>query len=106
PVRQRKGKKIQELVTIGQQLEEDQKTKVCTLIEKYADVFALLLAEVQPVASYVHKLNLPPDISGPMRLRQKTLMEPQKEWLYAMLDDMVEAGIIRTMSANKVKWVS
>ncbi|EGN94799.1 hypothetical protein SERLA73DRAFT_61909, partial [Serpula lacrymans var. lacrymans S7.3] len=61
-------KKIQELITIRQQMEEDQKAKVHTLIEKYADVFALLLAGVQPVASYIHKLNLPPDVSGPTRL--------------------------------------
>ncbi|EGN99188.1 hypothetical protein SERLA73DRAFT_54268, partial [Serpula lacrymans var. lacrymans S7.3] len=63
-----RAEKVKKLITIGQELLKEQKQKVSNLIKKYADIFALSLAEVQPVTLYVHKLNLPPDVNGPTKI--------------------------------------
>jgi len=80
-----KQKRVQEIidkVTIGQDLTEEQCMGVITLIQEFADVFALTLSEVQPVKFIRHALNLPPGTKGPSQASQKPLTEPQHEWLY------------------------
>ena len=60
--------RVQEIlakIEIGEDLSEEQKGHVKSLIREYADVFALSLSEVQFVDWYTHKLHIEPEAKFP-----------------------------------------
>ncbi|KZP10725.1 hypothetical protein FIBSPDRAFT_681999, partial [Athelia psychrophila] len=86
---------ILEKVKLGPDLTDEQQGRVCDLIMKYADIFALSLSEVRPVNWYKHHLTVDPEVPLPKRAGQRTITGAQGAWFYGMLDDMEESYIIQ-----------
>ena len=71
-----KPERVQELlqlITIGDDLSEEEQFKVQDLIKSFADIFALSVSEVKTVDNAIHHLNIPPDVTFPMKVHQKLL---------------------------------
>jgi transposase InsO family protein len=104
-----KPERVQELlrlVTIGDDLREDEKLKICQLISDFADIFALSVSEVKVVENAVHHLDIPPDTTFPLKVHQKPLTPPQRRYLYESIDTMLEAGVIEACKPEDVKCIS
>ncbi|QRV78793.1 Retrovirus-related Pol polyprotein from transposon opus [Ceratobasidium sp. AG-Ba] len=93
-------------VKIGADLSLEQKQRVEALVREFADVFALSLSEVTPVDFIQHRLDIPEGVSFPRQAGQKRLTEPQRKWLYKVLDDMEAAKIVAKVPQDKVAAVS
>ena len=59
PFKPERVAEILRLVTIGEDLDEDQRDKVRQLISSFADVFALSVHEVRQVEGAVHQIDIP-----------------------------------------------
>ena len=104
-----KLERIQELfrlVTIGDDLSPDEKEAVKKLISEFADIFALSVSEVKTVDNTIHRLDIPPDTSFPLKVNQKPLTPPQRCYIYDSIDTMLEAGIIEACKPKDVKCIS
>jgi transposase InsO family protein len=104
-----KPERVQELlrlVTIGDDLSIEEKRKVQQLITSFADIFALSVSEVKVVEGAVHRLDIPPDVTFPMKVHQKPLTPPQRRHLYTSIDTMLEAGVIEACNPEEVKCIS
>ncbi|GAW03058.1 Retrovirus-related Pol polyprotein from transposon opus Includes: ame: Full=Protease [Lentinula edodes] len=99
-------KEILRKVRIGENLSADQRTRVEQLLSEYADCFALSVGEVRPVKGAVHRLNIPEGSTFPKKVRQKSLTPPQREYLHAKVDELLEAGVIERCNPEDVKCVS
>lgn len=97
---------IQRLVTIGEDLSEEERLKVRQLISSFADIFALSVHEVFQVDGAVHRLDIPPDATFSKKVHQKPLTPPQRQYLYKSIDTMLEADIIEPCAPEDVKCVS
>jgi hypothetical protein len=98
-----KPERVQELlrlITIGDDLNPEQREKVQELITSFADVFALSVSEVKIADDAVHKLDIPPETKFPMKVHQKPLTPPQRRYLYESIDTMLEAGVIEACSPD------
>ncbi|GAW06831.1 retrotransposon-like family member (retr-1) partial [Lentinula edodes] len=93
-------------VKIGSNLSVDQRLRVEKLLSTYADCFALSVGEVRPVNDAVHCLNIPEGATFPKKVRQKALTPPQREYLHAKIDELLEAGVIERCNPEDVKCVS
>jgi hypothetical protein len=65
-------------VEIGEDLSDDQKEQVRSLVREYADVFALSLSEVLYVDWYKHKLNFEPNSTSRHELINDRLQKDKK----------------------------
>ncbi|KAF8593174.1 hypothetical protein BDV93DRAFT_394660, partial [Ceratobasidium sp. AG-I] len=81
-------------ITIGDDLDAHQREQLTNLIREFADIFALSLSEVLPVDFAELRLDIPDGVEFPKRAGQKRLTEPQRQWLYKVLDEMEKAKII------------
>ena len=106
PFKPERVAEILRLVTIGNDLSEEERLKVRDLISSFADIFALSVHEVQQVEGAVHKLNIPPDATFSKKVHQKPLTAPQRQYLNKSIDTMLEAGIIEPCTPEEVKCVS
>ena len=97
---------ILRLVTIGNDLTEDERLEVRNLISSFADTFALSVHEVHQVNGAVHRLDIPPDAAFSKKVHQKPLTPPQRQYLYKSIDTMLEADIIEPCAPEDVKCVS
>ena len=97
---------ILRLVTIGNDLTEDERLEVRNLISSFADTFALSVHEVHQVNGAVHRLDIPPDTAFSKKVHQKPLTPPQRQYLYKSIDTMLEADIIEPCAPEDVKCVS
>ncbi|QRV83014.1 Retrovirus-related Pol polyprotein from transposon opus [Ceratobasidium sp. AG-Ba] len=93
-------------IHIGNDLTLEQRMIVEDLVREFADVYTLSLSEVSPVDFIEHRLDIPDGVSFPKRAGQKKLTEPQRKWLYKVLDDMEQAKIIAKVSQDQVTAVS
>jgi hypothetical protein len=104
-----KFERVQELlhlVTIGDDLSEDERQKVRKLVSDFADIFALSVSEVKVVENAIHHLDIPPDATFSKKVHQKPLKPPQRRYLYDSIDTMLEAGVIEACNPEDVKCVS
>ncbi|KIJ47077.1 hypothetical protein M422DRAFT_164426, partial [Sphaerobolus stellatus SS14] len=90
-------------VTIGDDLSEEQLSRVIDMIKEYANTFALTLSEVLPVDFVMHKLHINPSVPLPTKVHQKPLTTKQKPWFYGKIDGMEAAGIVVRVRADEVK---
>ena len=97
---------ILRLVTIGDDLTEDERREVRDLISSFADIFALSVHEVHQVDGAVHRLDIPSEATFSKKVHQKPLTPPQRQYLYKSIDTMLEAGIIEPCAPENVKCVS
>ncbi|QRW06987.1 Retrovirus-related Pol polyprotein from transposon opus [Ceratobasidium sp. AG-Ba] len=101
--------RVAEIVTkvkIGADLTQEQRQRAEDLVREFADVFALSLSEVIPVDFIQHRLDIPEGVSFPRQAGQKRLTEPQRKWLYKVLDDMEAAKIVAKVPQDEVAAVS
>ena len=101
--------RVQEIlmkIEIGEDLSEEQKGHVKSLIHEYADVFALSLSEVQFVDWYTHKLHIEPDAKFPTRVNQCPVTEVQKKWFNEILNEMEAAHVIQRVPGDFIKNLS
>lgn len=94
------------LVTIGDDLREDQKQEVRQLIADFADIFAFSVSEVKVVEDAVHHPDIPPGTTFPLKVHQKSLTPLQRRYLYESIDTMLEGGIIEACKPEDVKCIS
>lgn len=76
------------------------------LIREYADFFALSLHEVYHIPGAVHKIDIPKDKVFNTKVHQCPLTPPQRTYLNSTHDHMLEADIIVSITADKVKCIS
>ncbi|QRV96745.1 Retrovirus-related Pol polyprotein from transposon opus [Ceratobasidium sp. AG-Ba] len=86
---------ILDKVTIGTDLTESELKQVKDLVAEFADIFANNLAEVLPVKTHAHRLDIPEGTKFRKRVAQKPLSQAQKDWLYPTLEQMESANIIK-----------
>jgi hypothetical protein len=106
PFKPERVAEILRLVTIGNDLDEDQRQKVRHLISSFADIFALSVHEVHQVKDAIHQINIPPEATFSRKVNQKPLTPPQRQYLHKSIDTMLEADIIEPCSPEDVKCVS
>ncbi|QRW08776.1 Retrovirus-related Pol polyprotein from transposon opus [Ceratobasidium sp. AG-Ba] len=106
PFKQSRVAEILRKVRIGDGIDAEQRSRVKALVSEYADVFALSLSEVLPVSITEMKLDIPEDATFPKRAGQRKLSEPQRQALYAMLDELEEAKIVERVTQDQVAAVS
>ncbi|EJD47206.1 hypothetical protein AURDEDRAFT_62400, partial [Auricularia subglabra TFB-10046 SS5] len=87
--------RVVDAVRVGKDLTADERQQVDALIREFADVFTLSASEVRLVDFIEHRLGVPKGTQGPRVAHQKPLTEPQREWLYAALDEMEKNDIVR-----------
>jgi hypothetical protein len=90
-------------VTIGSDLEPLQCTQVRQMIRHYADCFALSMSEVTPVQGASHRLDIPRDMVFKTKVNQRPQSQPQKEFYYNVIDNMLKADIIEPIAHQDVK---
>ena len=93
-------------VHIGEDLSPEETEIVRDLIKEYADCFALSLGEVHHVPGAVHRINIPEGKTFNTKVQQRPLTPPQRTYYNGVLDQMLEAGVIVPIAADKVKCVS
>jgi len=98
--------KIIELVTIGDDLTELEREAVQALISEFADCFALSVSEVKAVKNGEHKLDIIPGVKFSTKIINRPFSPPQREYFNKVLDELLEAGVIRPIAAEDVKCCS
>ena len=105
----RKKERVEEIlrqVTIGPDLQAEEREKVMAFISEWADIFALSVKEVKQVEGAVHHLDIPPGATFSTKVNQKPLTPPQRKYLHESIDKMLEAGIIEQCLPDQVKCAS
>jgi hypothetical protein len=98
--------KILELVTIGDDLTELQRKTVQALVAEFADCFALAVSEVKAVKNREHKLNIKPRTKFSTKIANCPFSPPQKAYFNKVLDELLEAGVVRPIAAEDVECCS
>lgn len=93
-------------IQLGEDLTEEERVKARTLIEEFADCFALAVSEVFQVPEAVHHLDVPANTKFSTKIHQRPLTPPQRQFLSKKIDEMVDAGIIEHIEPARVKCVS
>ena len=106
PFKHEHVQEILRLVTIGDDLSTEERQEVEQLIRDFTDIFALSVSEVNTVENAVHHLDIPPDATFPLKVHQKPLTPPQRQYLYKSIDTMLEAGVIEPCKPEDVKCIS
>lgn len=105
----RKKERVAEIlrqVTVGPDLNEEERNKVTSFLTEWADVFALSVSEVKQVDGAVLHLDIPSEAKFSTKVNQKPLMPPQRKYLHESIDKMLEAGIIEQCLPDQVKCAS
>ncbi|KAG2034214.1 hypothetical protein BDR03DRAFT_870608, partial [Suillus americanus] len=97
---------ITDAVRLGTHLSQEQQQKAQVLVIEFADVFALSIREVKPVDFTQFRLQIPQDAIFSRKVHQRPLTQPQRKYLFPVLDDMRRAGITRFILADEVKAVA
>jgi hypothetical protein len=92
PFNPRRVERIVEAVTIGPDLTEAQRQEVRDLVAEYADVFALAVSEVFPVAGAVYAPKIPPEKTFSTKVQQRLLSRPQAEYLHEQVESTRARG--------------
>jgi hypothetical protein len=106
PFKKERVEAVVAAIHVGNDLSPEETTIVKELIREYADCFALSMNEVHHVPGAVHKINIPEGKTFNTKVNQRPLTPPQCTYLNGALDQMLEAGVIIPIAADKVKCVS
>ena len=98
--------KIVELVTIGDDLTEEEHTTVVVLIEEFTDCFALSVSEVKTVKGSEHKLDIKPGSKFATKITNRPFTPPQQKYLNKVLDELLDMAMIRSIAVEDVKCCS
>ena len=106
PFLEKRVAKIVDLVTIGDDLTADERSKVVALIREFADCFALSVSEVTAVKGGEHKLEIKPGTKFATKVTNRPFTPPQQVYLNKVLDELLDTGVIRSIAAEDVKCCS
>ncbi|KAG2048909.1 hypothetical protein BDR06DRAFT_894571, partial [Suillus hirtellus] len=93
-------------IKISDDLTIEQHAQVTNLCSEFADTFALSVSEVFPVDFKMFQLTFLEGIMFQMKINQRLLTLPQREYLYEQLNKLKKAGIIRHTKPEDVKVAS
>ena len=99
-------KRILEEVTIGPDVTQEQRILAQELIQEFADCFALSIKEVNAIPGAEHKLNIPEGTTFRTKIPPRSYNPNQRAFIDAKVDEMLEAGIIRPIHPNEVRFVA
>ena len=97
---------ILDVVQLGDDLTENERSQVRALIAEYADCFALSVTEVLPVPGAIHTLHIPENTTFSKKIHQRPLTPPQREYVYKKIDELLAAGAIEPCDPSHVKCVA
>ncbi|KAG7530931.1 hypothetical protein FFLO_04709 [Filobasidium floriforme] len=100
-----RAEEVLRLVTIGT-VTHEQRIRLQNLIREKHCAFALNLSDIEPTDLGVHNFEVEHDAKLPMRPRRVAFSQPEKEALFAHVENNERAGIIRKISHNDVRCVS
>ena len=106
PYKPERVEKIIQEVTIGPDITDDQRRIVHDLLKEYADCFALSIKEVNVIPGAVHKLNIPENTEFRTKIRPRAYNPDQRVFINTKVDEMLEAGIIRSIHPSEVRFVA
>ena len=106
PWKKERVDEILKQVRIGLELTKEEHNRVQKFMTDWADIFTLLVNEVQQVDNAVHYLDIPPGTKFSTKIGQKPLTPPQRKYLYKSIDTMLKADIIEQCLPDQVKCVS
>ena len=98
--------RILELVQIGEDVTETQRSEIKQLIAEFADCFALSLSEVNLIPGAVHKLDIPEGTTFRTKIPQRSFNPDQRAFMAAKVQEMLKGGIIRPMHPGEVRCVA
>ena len=98
--------RILELVQIGDDVTETQRSEVKQLIAEFADCFALSLSEVNLIPGAVHKLDIPKGTTFHTKIPQRSFNPDQRAFMVAKVQEMLKGGIICPMHPGEVRCVA
>jgi hypothetical protein len=93
-------------VTVGPDVTQEQRQSVESLLEEFADCFALSLKEINAIPGAVHKLNIPEGSTFRTKIPPRSFNPDQRAFVNAKVDEMLEAGIIRPIHPSEVRFVA
>jgi hypothetical protein len=106
PITPERIAKIQADVKIGDDITKDQRKEVLQILAEYADCFVLNISEVVQIPGAVHKLNIPDGATFNTRPRSPNWTPKQRKFIHGKVDEMLEAGIVRSIHPRDVKCVA
>jgi hypothetical protein len=89
---------VKRCITVGKDLSHTERKQVDALLNEFVDVFGLSMSEVYAVPGAEHKLNIPAGTTFRAKVNQRPLSPPQRTFFNAVLDKMLEAGVIRLIN--------
>jgi hypothetical protein len=101
--------RVQEIlgsVTIGDDISTDQRVEVKNLIRQYADIFALSVSKVASVDFALFSLNMPLEATFNMAAQHRSFTQPQKKYLFSVVDNLQKAGVIQRIEHKDIRAVS
>jgi intracellular sulfur oxidation DsrE/DsrF family protein len=98
--------RILQEVTIGPDVTQEQRLAVQELLGEFADCFALSIKEVNAIPGATHKLNIPEGATFRTKIPPRSYNPDQRAFINAKVDEMLEAGIIRSIHPSEVRFVA
>ncbi|KAI9570669.1 hypothetical protein HD554DRAFT_2001537, partial [Boletus coccyginus] len=78
---------------------------VHSLLQEYADIFALSVKEIKPLTNGKYRLNIPDDVIFSVKANQRPLNQAQKEFYFLKLAEFIDARVLCPIYVSKVKAV-
>ncbi|KIM71666.1 hypothetical protein PILCRDRAFT_31080, partial [Piloderma croceum F 1598] len=90
-------------IEFGTDLTENKLQEVKSLVQEFADMFALSMSEVLFVDWHNHHLNVNPNTKLPKCMSQTPVIKNQKEWYYKTLDEIEKSHVIQKVPGEFIK---
>ncbi|KAJ6568875.1 hypothetical protein B0H19DRAFT_938183, partial [Mycena capillaripes] len=94
---------VKRRITVGSDLTAAEREQVDILLDEFVDVFGLSMSEVHAVLGAEHRLDVPAGATFKTKVNQRPLSPPQRIFFNKVLDEMLEAGVIRPINPADVK---
>ncbi|KAJ6528814.1 hypothetical protein B0H19DRAFT_968713, partial [Mycena capillaripes] len=99
----RRMAEVKRRITVGKDLSATKRKQVDTLLDEFVDVFGLSMSEVHAVPGAEHRLDVPAGTTFKTKVNQRPLSPPQRVFFKKVLDEMLDAGVIRPINPADVK---
>ncbi|KAJ7126666.1 hypothetical protein C8R46DRAFT_1237350 [Mycena filopes] len=103
PRNARRMAEVKRRITVGKDLSQAEREQVDALLDEFVNVFGLSMSEVYAVPGAEHKLNIPAGSTFKSKVNQRPLSPPQRVFFNKVLDEMLEAEVIRPINPADVK---
>ncbi|KAJ6527835.1 hypothetical protein B0H19DRAFT_1334697 [Mycena capillaripes] len=97
----RRMAEVKRRIIIGKDLPPAEREQVDALLDEFVDVFGLSMSEVYAVPGAEHRLDIPEGMTFKTKVNQRPLSPPQRVFFNKVLDEMLEAEVIRPITDVK-----